>query len=312
MEVMADTNMLYTHCTSSHLTNFAGGLQVLPPSIDFAYVFANASFTKNLTIYLTVIIVTIFFILFCIMTYWMDRRDDVKVGFTLAPDNRFSDTYFYEIGVYTGSRKGAATDSIVKMLMAGAYGDTGIRRLIDKNRKPFRRGGIDTFIISTYRPLGELDYIRIWHDNSGQGGNASWYLKFIIVKDLQTNERSYFVCNKWLALEKDDGKIERLLLVASETQLKQFRYLLEKEAKQKFADGHLWFSVFSRPINSSFTRLERATCVFVLLYLTMLMNILYYGVSDSTSAGGLEIGPILVTTEQVIFSYIQIKLRKLL
>ena len=147
-----------------------------------------------------------------------------------------------------------------------------------------------------------MDYIRIWHDNSGEGSKANWYLRFIIVKNLQTNERSYFVCNRWLGVDKEDGKIERLLLVASESQLKQFRYLLEREAKQKFSDGHLWFSIFTRPVNSSFTRLERATCVFVLLYLTMLMNILYYGVSSSASTGGLKIGPLLFTLDQVIFN----------
>lgn len=108
------------------------------------------------------------------------------------------------------------------------------------------------------------------------------------------------MCNRWLALEKEDGKIERLLMLATDLQLKQLRYLLAKEAKQKFTDGHLWFSVFTRPVNSSFTRLERVTCVFVLLYLTMLMNILYYGVSTSNNSGGLQIGPLLFTVEQVL------------
>jgi polycystin 1L2 len=141
--------------------------------------------------------------------------------------------------------------------------------------------------------------MRIWHDNSGQSENASWFLKFVIVRDLQTNKKFYFVCEKWLAVEKEDGKIERLILVASEDQQKQFKYLLEKQYKQKFADGHLWFSIFGRPANSSFTRIERVTCVFVLLYLSMLMDILYFGADDSPSTGGLQIGPLLITTQQV-------------
>lgn len=299
MEVAPDTNTFFTHCYSSHLTSFAGGLQVMPPSINFAYVFANAGFLQNLTIYMTVIVVTALFIFVIIFARWVDRRDSLKIGFALNLENRSTDTYFYEVAVYTGQRRQAATDSNVKMLMSGAYGDTGVRCLTDQSRKPFRRGGIDTFIVSVFRPLGDLDYIRVWHDNSGEATEASWFLKFIIVKDLQTNERTYFVCNKWLALERGDGKIERLLLAASDIQLKQFKYLLEKEAKHQFADGHLWFSVFARPVTSTFTRVERATCVFVLLYLTMLMNILYYGVSSEADTGGLQIGPLLFTIQQV-------------
>lgn len=142
--------------------------------------------------------------------------------------------------------------------------------------------------------------MRIWHDNSGEE-NASWFLDYIIVKDLQTEEKFYFVSYKWLALDKGDGKIDRLLLIANEKQKLEFKYLLQKEAKEKLTDGHLWFSIFARPPQSTFTRKDRVTCVFVLLYLTMLMNILYYGVNKSASSGGVEIGPIYLSTQQVNF-----------
>ena len=33
--------------------------------------------------------------------------------------------------------------------------------------------------------LGELETLRIWHDNSGKGSNASWYLDRVDVMDLQ-------------------------------------------------------------------------------------------------------------------------------
>jgi hypothetical protein len=56
-----------------------------------------------------------------------------------------------------------------------------------------------------FRSLGSLNYIRIWHDNTGGGSSSSWFLKYIIVYDLQTLEKSYFICQKWFAIEKDDG-----------------------------------------------------------------------------------------------------------
>ncbi|XP_037076846.1 polycystic kidney disease 2-like 2 protein [Pollicipes pollicipes] len=40
--------------------------------------------------------------------------------------------------------------------------------------------------MTTAGPLGHLDYIRIWHDNSGGGRHAGWYLDKVVIKDLQT------------------------------------------------------------------------------------------------------------------------------
>ena len=59
----------------------------------------------------------------------------------------------------------------------------------------------------SFRPLGSLNYIRIWHDNTGEGDSASWFLKYIIVRDLQTMEKFHFICQRWLAVEEDDGKV---------------------------------------------------------------------------------------------------------
>ena len=57
------------------------------------------------------------------------------------------------------------------------------------------------------RSLGLLNYIRIWHDNSGEGQSASWYLKYIIVRDLQTMDKFYFIAQRWFAVEKNDGRV---------------------------------------------------------------------------------------------------------
>ena len=62
--------------------------------------------------------------------------------------------------------------------------------------------------------LGPLSYIRVWHDNSGKGKFRSWFLSYIVVRDIQTNERYEFICNKWFAVEKGDGNLDRLLPVA--------------------------------------------------------------------------------------------------
>ena len=148
--------------------------------------------------------------------------------------------------------------------------------------------------------IGNLSAIRIWHDNSGQGSKAGWYLKYIIVNDLSINEKYYFICEKWLAIDKDDFQVERMLAVCGEKQKTEFKYLLQKQTKQNMMDGHLWFSIFARPVQSTFTRLDRLTCAFVLLYMSMMMNILYYGIAqESSKKDGLKIGPLNITPEQV-------------
>jgi polycystin 1L2 len=141
--------------------------------------------------------------------------------------------------------------------------------------------------------------MRVWHDNSGKRGAASWFLKFIIVHDLQTRARSYFICNRWLALDKDDGNIDRILPVAGDKQKTETKYLMEKQTKAKLTDNHLWLSVFTKPANNSFTRKDRLTCCFTLLYATMLMNIMYYGQDSSPSSIGLTLGPFKISSTQV-------------
>jgi hypothetical protein len=58
-----------------------------------------------------------------------------------------------------------------------------------------------------FRSLGPLNYIRIWHDNSGSGASASWFLKYIIIRDLQTMGKFYFISQQWFAVEKGDGRV---------------------------------------------------------------------------------------------------------
>ncbi|CAF1417653.1 unnamed protein product [Adineta ricciae] len=52
------------------------------------------------------------------------------------------------------------------------------------------------------KSLGSLNYIHIWHDNSGKGASAAWFLKYITVRDLQTLDKSYFICHRWLAVDR--------------------------------------------------------------------------------------------------------------
>lgn len=121
----------------------------MPKAINFAEAFAKADFLSNMTVYFTVIIVTAVFILLAVYAHKEDRRDDEKVGICAMPDNRPGDSYYYEMIVFTGSRENSRTDSRVRFILSGDECDTGVRHMYDRNRKAFRTGGVDSFVLAT-------------------------------------------------------------------------------------------------------------------------------------------------------------------
>ena len=95
--------------------------------------------------------------------------------------------------------------------------------------------------------------------------------------------------------------------MAGEYQKHEFSYLLSKQAYHNISEDHLWFSIFSRPPSNKFTRVQRCTCCFVLLFTSMLLNILYYDQAEEAKANNsnsmsLSLGPLYITPEQVILS----------
>ena len=289
-----------THCKCNHLTSFGSGFFVMPNSIDFTYVFANAGFSDNVTIYMTIVVTLFIYVLMLIWARREDRSDLTKIGATPLQDNDPIDRYLYEIVVFTGDKDGAATDSKVHFILSGDDDETEVRTFSDPQRKIFRRGAMDTFVMAAPRRLGKLNYCRIWHDNSGEGKFRSWFLSFIVVRDVQTGEKFEFICNKWLAVEKDDGSTDRLLPVAGLDEATEFSHLFQQTTQKNLADGHLWFSVFMRPPRSRFTRVQRVSCCMALLYLSMLVNAMWYErVPPKPSSSALNIGPFALSPEQI-------------
>ena len=114
MEIYEDTNLEQTHCSSYHLTSFAGGLDSSPSIINFQYSFAHASFSRNLIIFITALVLICFYVLCAIWARYQDRRDMNKLNIIPLKDNHSPDNYFYELMVFTGNRNESETDSKVK------------------------------------------------------------------------------------------------------------------------------------------------------------------------------------------------------
>lgn len=126
-----------------------------------------------------------------------------QVGVCPLRDNDPTDPYRYELTLWTGMRRNAGSKSKVSIILYGDEQDSEARALEDPDRTPFQRGSQDTFLLTTPFDLGSIQYIRIWHDNTG----GSLFLSRIMVIDLQTDERYYFICNRWLAVDEEDGQV---------------------------------------------------------------------------------------------------------
>ncbi|CAG0904802.1 unnamed protein product, partial [Cyprideis torosa] len=257
--------------TTTHMTLFTGGTFLKPNVIDFSYVFANAGFSDNLTIYMTIIFTMVVFTLIMIYAYLKDRQDVQKIGARPLPDNDPADKYVYEILVETGNQNSAMTDSKVSFTISGENDETGTRTFGKRSSKYpiFGKGQIDAFVMTTTRPLGPLSYLRMWHDNSGKGNRGSWFCRSVIVRDIITGSVYYFVVNNWFAVEHGDGMIDRLLPVAGPQDLADFQYLFSGQSQTRLRDEHMWLSIFMRPPRSRFTRLQRCACGIAMLYLSM-------------------------------------------
>ncbi|ESO94896.1 hypothetical protein LOTGIDRAFT_144831 [Lottia gigantea] len=119
----------------------------------------------------------------------------------------FSDTS-YRVEVKTRDVVYAGTNAKVTLRIYGSRGDTGPLQLDQSlnHSDPFKRNYIDTFIL-TAPVIGQIERIKIEHDNSGPG--PGWYLGTVSI-DLPSKGRHYeFVCNRWLSKSDDDGAIER-------------------------------------------------------------------------------------------------------
>ncbi|KAF6734272.1 Polycystic kidney disease protein 1-like 2 [Oryzias melastigma] len=281
-KVGVKTTPMATQCLCNHLTFFGSSFFVTPNLVDpsqTAQLFAT--FAENPVV---VCFVGALFVTYLLVVVWARRKDiqdTAKVKVTVLHDNNPKDEYRYLLCVRTGHRIGASTSSQVIATLLGAEGNSEPHHLTDQRKPLFERGAVDMFLITTPSFLGELQGIRLWHDNSGS--HPAWYVANIMVQDLQTEQKWNFLCNSWLSLDMGDCCIDSIFPVSTEEELKRFSNLFFMKTTRDFCDGHLWYSVVSRPAGSNFTCVQRVSCCFSLLLCTMLTSIMFYGIPTDPS-----------------------------
>ena len=159
----------------------------------------------------------------------------------------------------------------------------------------FSRGNTDVFFLTLDKPLGAIQAVRIGHDNSGE--SPSWFLEDIVVVDKQGDQSWTFTNSQWLALERGDGRIERLMEQVPNQGY--FSYEVVKRWWKGLTETHIWVSVVAKPRRSRFTRVQRTSCCLSVLLTAMLANAMFYEL-DGESQQVIQIGPLKFSWRQVI------------
>uniref|UniRef100_A0A3Q1B684 Polycystic kidney disease 1 like 2a n=1 Tax=Amphiprion ocellaris TaxID=80972 RepID=A0A3Q1B684_AMPOC len=293
------TTHLVTQCLCNHLTFFGSSFFVMPNLVDVsrtAELFAT--FTNNPVV---VCFVGAIFAAYLFVVVWARRKDiqdSAKVKITVLEDNDPLAEYRYILNISTGHRHGASTSSQVTITLLGTEGESEPHHLTDSEKPVFERGGVDMFLLTTHFSLGDLQSIRMWHDNSGE--HPAWYVNKVMVQDLETGQKWHFLCNSWLAVDVAECTLDKVFPVATDTDLKRFSNLFFMKTAKDFRDGHIWFSVISRPPCSTFTRVQRVSCCFSLLLCTMLTSIMFWGIPTDPSEQTMDLGHIEFTWQQVM------------
>ena len=188
------------------------------------------------------------------------------------------------------------------MEIYGSEGSSGIVRLnLDEpgvNNFLFTRGNTDVFVLKFSQSLGTIQALRIGHDNSGE--SPSWFLEEIVVIDEQVNHAWAFTSSQWPALEREDGRIERIIEQAPNEGT--FRHEMLKRWWRGLTETHLWVSVLAKPRRSRFTRVQRASCCLSVLLTAMFANAMVYE-WEGKSEQVLQVGPLKFSWAQIIITF---------
>ncbi|NXC14669.1 PKDRE protein, partial [Corythaeola cristata] len=236
-----------------------------------------ADISKNPVTLLTVLFI---FAVYFLLSLWAMRKDraerDSKDKIIVLPDNDPFDEVGFLVTSYTGSRWGAGTKADVFLQLIGKNGTSAIHCLRHPHFLCFQQGSIDCFLLTTKKDLGDIRSLRVWHNN--KGSSPSWFLSRAKVENMSTRKTWFFMCRKWLSLEKGDRLLERTFSVTDpKTPLPRIDYFLINLANS-LTERHLWLSIFAHTLTGTLSRLQRLSSCLAILLLSLLVNIMFFNV----------------------------------
>ena len=296
------TTYFSTECASTHLTAFGTGFFPQPNEINFEFIVANMGLIDNSTLYVVLFILVLLYIIMMIWAHYKDKRDSERRGVVPLPDNDPKNKYIYEITFFTGPDNEASCESNISFILSGDYGETEVRRLPPPNPNLYRRYDRNSFVMTTPGPLGIIRSMRIFHDNMGRLPYDSWQLTRAVVRDLPMGRLYSFDTNCWLALNRDDGELDKTFSCSENNdETTTFSQEMYNRTNQATNQDHMWLSLFLRPIGSRFSRKERVTVCAVFLYTSMMISAMYYQVRAETPVDAyIYLGPIPLSSTYLL------------
>ncbi|XP_049678075.1 polycystin family receptor for egg jelly [Accipiter gentilis] len=273
-----------SNASTFNIRFLAAKVIVTPNTVDLGKTLI-ADIPKNPVTFLTVLFI---FAVYFLLSLWAIRKDRAerysKDKIIVLPDNDPFDKVSFLVTLYTGSRWGAGTKADVFLQLIGQNGTSDVHCLQHPHFPSFQQGSTDCFLLTTKKDLGDICSFRVWHNNKGP--SPSWFLSRAKVENMSTRKTWFFMCRKWLSLDKGDHLLERTFAVTNpKTPLPRIDYFLIKLANS-LTEGHLWFSVFAHVLTGTFSRLQRLSSCLAILLLNLLVNIMFF------NAGKKEESPI--------------------
>ncbi|XP_041454654.1 polycystic kidney disease protein 1-like 2 [Lytechinus variegatus] len=288
-----------THCLCNHLTFFGSALFVPPNKIN---IFQDAklflTFVDNPIVVSFVMCILAGFVLVAVWARRKDKRDAARAAVTVLDDNDPFHHYRYDVTIVTGMRRGSGTTATVTLTLMGKNGRSDPHVLHDRFSPVLTRGSTDSFLLTTAEGLGEIQSLRLWHNNAGT--SPHWYVSHCVVHDLESDERYYFICNSWMMIGGGGVGLDNTFHIASSKDLHKFGHLFTARTVRDLRDGHLWLSVLMRPKHSNFTCLQRAFCCLSLLMCSMMTSIMFYGIPNDPADQVMDFGTFRITIKEII------------
>ncbi|XP_052802584.1 uncharacterized protein LOC128232845 isoform X2 [Mya arenaria] len=271
--ITPSSSLEVTECSCNQSTMFGASLQLTPNKLSFTDIEGFFSPNENPVALTLLGIVVLLYVLLLFCCYHGDLHDNRKGGIVYLLDNTPLDQQKYEITMETGFWRNAGTTSKISIILHGEEGMSETRELISEDDRPmFERNSRDKFILTLPDSIGRIWKVQVWHNNFGP--SPSWYLSRVIVRDLITGVQYMFLCEKWLAVEEQDGKVEREFMVLDGTL--DFTKAYMTKAVEYMADFHIWLSILTCPPNSGFMRCERLTVCLTMILAYMCLNAMWY------------------------------------
>ena len=159
----------------------------------------------------------------------------LKENTSLREQHKSESVWF--VWVYTSDLKNAGTDANVSLMIYGDKGKTDQISLRNKSDN-FEAGKCDKFKIET-KEIGQPFKLRVQHDNKGVA--SGWHLDRIEIENMETKQRFYFVCNRWLSVDEDDNQIIRELPAENDELIRKplpiVNYIVEVQTGSKTTAG---------------------------------------------------------------------------